>query len=206
MILGPTDVTVILGQRGCGKSWLGKALASCYPRLVVIDRMREWNEDDADLCTDSFDVFTDFLRANLGARSYRVVFQFDVEATRKNETFSEVIRCSYYASRLGLGLCILIEEVHHFASPYFTDPWLFEAIMTGRHAGLAVIASSQRPASVSKALISQASHVFAGRLFEKRDTLYLRECIGNDALAVNTFPVRQFLHYSPGQKSKIIRT
>jgi len=206
-MLGPTDVTIILGQRGCGKSYLGKSLAQAYPRLVVIDRMREWTHDPAvDLCTDNFDTLTDFLDQNLYSDNFRAVFQFDVEAERKNETFSEVMRCLYYASKMGPGLCVLIEEVHHFASSYYTDPWLFEAVMTGRHAKMAIIASSQRPASVSKALISQAAHIFVGKLFERRDTMYLRDSIGDAALGVQNFPNRQFLYYSPGQPARIIKT
>lgn len=200
-MFGPTDVTIIFGQRGCGKSTLGRRISSCYPRLVVVDRLREWSGTQCDHVTDRFDSFALFLRdaMRIHAKRFRACFQFEVEAERKDEIFSQVMRLCYkYGEITRENSAVLIEEVHHFASAHRVDPWLFESVMTGRHSNQAIICSSQRPASVSKALVSQATHVFCGQLFEKNDIEYLRDFLGDDADRLPKLQKFRFLHYQPG--------
>ena len=206
-MFSPTDVTIIFGQRGCGKSTLGKKISSCYPRLIIVDRLREWKDSECDHITDDFQSFALFLRDAMRARAgrFKSCFQFQVEAERKDAIFSQVMRLCYkFGEITGLNSAVLVEEVHHFAGPHHVDPWLFESVMTGRHSNQAIICSSQRPASVSKALVSQASHVFCGQLFEKNDIEYLRDFLGDAADQLPKLPKFKFLHYRPGHPIEII--
>lgn len=202
----PTDVIVIFGQRGSGKSTLQKRIASAYPRCIVVDRLREHN--DADFVTDDVNKFAEFLKLNLNTQRFKIVFQFDVgqDSDFVDDTFTEIMRLSYMWGKISRqNICVSIEEVHFYASPVSINQWLFESVLTGRHANMAIICSSQRPASVHKSLVSQASHVFVGQLFEKRDIEYLYQTIGESALKAAELQQYSFIHYSPGQReSKII--
>lgn len=205
-MFGLTDITVIFGQRGSGKSTLGRKIASAYPRLIVIDRLMEWENPDAIYC-NTFDAFAGAIKSVINSDTFIIVLQFDVEAKTEAqaETFNHALRLAYKGGQISnKNICVLIEEVHFFASPSLIEKWLFECVMTGRHAGLAIIASSQRPASVHKGLVSQAAHVIIGQLFERRDLEYLDQCIGETAWQASTLKKFSFLHYRPGQKTVLI--
>lgn len=201
-MFGPTDKIAIFGRSGCGKSTLQAAITSCYPRLVIIDRMREHFEGD--LITNNFEVYANFLSKALGEKrsTFRIVFQFDIEKQTDSQEFifEQVVRLAYkFGEITGKGITLSVEEVQFFAPPTYIPHWLKEATLTGRHAGMGVIISSQRPAAVHKDLVSQASHAFFGSLYEVRDIEYCRAILGDKAYELQTLPQGKFLHYSMGQ-------
>lgn len=205
-MIGPTDISVIFGQRGSGKSTLGRSISNLYRRVLVIDRLREWTEGD--LITDNLIEIENFLINSLGKSNFKIIFQFNIEAESEAQSviFNSLLRSIYYRGKIsGENVCILIEEVHFFASTHKVEKWLQECIFTGRHANLAIIASSQRPASVNKALISQAANIFIGQLYEKRDIDYLFDCIGEIAENIPKLNKFEFLHYSIGKPATVLK-
>jgi len=206
MIFGPTDKIAIFGRSGCGKSTLQSAVTSCYPRLVVIDRMRE--HSTGDLITNNFEQYANFLSQamSLNKESFKLVLQFNTEKQTEEQEliFEQAVRLAYkFGEVSGRGVCLSVEEVQFFAPPTYIPHWLKESTLTGRHAGMAVVVSSQRPAAVHKDLVSQASHVFVGQLFEMRDMEYLRHTIGDAAYQAKELGVGKFIHYSQGQTNLI---
>ena len=200
-MFNPTDVTIIFGQRGSGKTTMQKTVSEIYPRIVVIDRLQEHN--DGDLVTSSIEVFENFLKSAIknDLEKFKVIFHFQVGQNEEilQETFSRVVKDCYMWGRITQNnLCLSIEEVHFFATATWCDPWLFESVMTGRHSNLAIVCSSQRPASVHKSLISQAGNVLIGRLYEKRDIEYLVATVGDCAYRASEIEKYKFLHYAPG--------
>lgn len=211
-MFSPTDIITIFGMRGSGKSTLGKNIAFQYPRLVVIDRLREWQDSDTvagrDLITDNFREAIDFLVNKLGQKEWRLIFQFDVEQGNEsqNDTLDAILRTLYKRGSIsGENVCLLIEEVHFFASTHSITQWISECIFTGRHANLSIIASSQRPATVAKALVSQSAHVFIGQLYEKRDIDYFYDTIGEAAEKIPSLEKFSFLHYQIGKPHSIVK-
>lgn len=199
--LGPTDVTVIFGQRGSGKSTLGAKLARLYQRRFVFDRLREWSGNSTCRVERFTETVTLLSRlAKTPDKGFEIAFQFDIDEPRKSEQFSEVMRLCYkWGTVCQKNLAVVIEEVHHWATPVSIDRWLFESVMTGRHAHIALICNSQRPASVHKGLVSQASHLFIGKLHERRDMEYLAEYVPHDIIQqLPGLQVGEFFHYSPG--------
>lgn len=200
-MFGPTDKFAIFGVSGCGKSTLQNAITSCYPRLIVIDRMREHTQGD--LITDNFEVYANFLSRAISEKrsSFKIVFQFSTEAAddKQELLFEQALRLSYkFGEITGKNLCLSVEEVHCFATPHYIPHWLKEATLTGRHANIAVAVSSQRPAAVHKDLVGQG-HVFCGQLYEQRDLEYMRYIMGDSAFQTRDLPRGKFLHYYQGK-------
>jgi DNA helicase HerA-like ATPase len=213
MKLGPTDVTVIFGQRGSGKSTLGRRLAEIYPHLVVFDPLGEWKSEKV---FSSFDEFRRLWLAHYADSEFTLVFHrkpgMDLEfaASEFSRCVSAVYSTGFEQRKLdgelpaSHGLCLVLEEVQFLAPLHALDPWLAESVFTGRHAGLAIIASTQRPASVHKSLVSQASNVFVGRLFEYRDVRYLEDCIGEIARRASSLPLFKFIWVKPGEGAELV--
>lgn len=204
-MFGPTDKFAIFGKSGCGKSTMQELIASAYPRQVVIDYLAE--HTSGDLITTSLEQFANFLSIALadGRPTFKVVLQFseDDSADKKEIIFDEAIKLAYKFGKFsGRGVFLSVEEVQFFAGPMHVPHWLNSAILTGRHANLAVAISSQRPASVHKVLVSQASHVFVGQLFEMRDLEYLDKTIGAFAYRARDLKQGDFIHYRPGEQGE----
>lgn len=205
-MINPNDVVIILGQRGSGKSTLGRIIASSFGHIIVLDRLREWTGYPT---FDRFGDFASYLHARASdLNPFTVVFQVSEDETRKDEVVTQVFRLAYKWGKItGIPTCLLVEEVHHFAAPLGINQWFFECVTTGRHANLAIIASTQRPLSVSKHLLSAANHLFVGRLFETRDLMYLGDILPeSDIEKLPSLQNRQFLHYRPGLPSTVINT
>ena len=206
-MIGPTDITAIFGQRGSGKSQLGRAISKLYPRRVIIDVLKEWKPSEADLITDNFFEACDFLLRTLGNKSWTLVFQFDLDTHSKDrmKVFNALIRTVYKrGEKTGENVCLLIEEVHFYCTSGSTEEWLANSATTGRHANMPMIVSSQRPAQVAKLLVSQAANIFCGSLHEKRDIEYLRQTIGDDADKIPSLEQYHFLFHKIGEQSQIV--
>ena len=206
-MIGANDITTIFGMKGSGKSDLGRAISRLYPRLVVIDVLREWKKKESDLITDDFFEAADFLEKNIGNPKFRLVFQFSVDLSRKEleGVFNEFLRLLYKRGEItGENVCLLIEEVHFFCGPNWIFDWLFKLNTVSRHANMAMIMSSQRPASVHKSCVSQAANVFVGQLFEKRDIEYLRDTIGDTAEGVSKLKKFDFIFHRLGKSPVIV--
>ncbi len=180
-----TDITVIFGQRGSGKSDMGKAISNIWRRRIVIDSLGEWKKSDGmELVTSSFDTAAAYLERKIGSENLGLVFQFDVDSNTelKKQTFNALLRLIWKRGKLtGENACLLIEEVQEFCGSNWAEEWLTKTIMLGRHANLAMIMSSQRPAQVARAITSQAHNLLVGQLFEFRDIEYIRQSMGDVA-------------------------
>lgn len=208
-MMGPTDITAIFGQRGSGKSELGKAISAMWRRRIIIDILGEWKKSDGvDLITNSFDSAAEFLKRKIGAPgNFTLVFQFDVDSKTESQKqlFNALLRLIWKRGKItGENACLVIEEVHEYCGPNWSEEWLRKCIMIGRHANLAMIMSSQRPAQVDKAIISQAKNVLIGRLFEYRDIEYIRQTIGDDADLVPKLKPYDFVFRRENEEKKIV--
>jgi hypothetical protein len=190
------DVVTVLGRRGWGKTSLSRILQNPFftGRVVIIDRMREYsNLVRADFAA-SFHSFCELLKKHEDSSSCLIIYQ--VGTDEEEIEFNEALRCIYH-----FGDCLLvIEEIHHFASPHSMPSQLREILLTGRHRGIALLSTSQRPGEVHKTILSQSSHVFAGSIHETNDLKYLSSFLGKDAemlRVLKKIPQRgaEFVHF-----------
>lgn len=191
-MIAPTDCAIVMGQRGCGKSYLARNFQSLWPRRVIIDSLNEYR--DGGLIVHNFSDFADSLLHfhEVNQKEFVLIYQFDFEARNKEHIFEEILKLCYYLGNIQ----VVVEEVQIYASIH-NLPWRLEnALLTGRHQNISLLFTSQRPGMVNKTIVSQCSHVFVGRISEGNDLKYLRSILGDEVEKLRLLPDRRFLYFS----------
>lgn len=197
-MIASTDCIIIMGQRGCGKSYLAKGVQSIWPRRVVIDSLNEYTEGTI---VHNFHDFADTLmhfKAE-GTEKFVLVYQFNFESHVSENEFNEILRLCYYFGNLQ----VVIEEVQLYSSTHNLPKNLKNALLTGRHQNLSLLFTSQRPGEVNKTIISQCSHSFIGLTKEGNDLKYLVNTLGKEAEKAALLQDRRFLYFSKTGVSEI---
>lgn len=186
-----TDCLLVMGRRGCGKSYLAKRLQAMWPRRVIFDSLNEYTEGEF---VSSFNEFAALLeqKKNSGATEFVIVFQFDPESRVSELEFDHALRLCYYFGNIQ----VVIEEVQLYCSSHFMPKWLKNALLTGRHQSLSLLFTSQRPGEVHKTIISQCSHVFVGTIVDGNDVRYLSNFLNQESERLPQLPDRRFLYFS----------
>lgn len=190
-MINATDCLLVMGQRGCGKSYLAKNLQSLWPRRVIIDSLNEYREG---FIVHNFLDFADTLKHLHESKSenFVLVYQFDFESNISEAEFNEIIRLCYYFGNIQ----IVIEEVQLYSSAHKMPKNLKNALLTGRHQNISLLFTSQRPGEVNKTIISQCAHIFVGTTVEGNDLRYISSFLNQDAEKLSSLKARQFLYFS----------
>jgi len=179
MATKPTIVAV-LGARGTGKSaWVKKLLERSRPkRLLVWDYMREYSGGTGDLAA--------CIRA-LSSSSFNVVFHPSHDST-PTKICGERISVSEWQFRLwcsaayeARNMTALVEELAFVTKASSAPPAWRRLSLLGRHQGVSIIGTSQRPASIDKDFLANADLVHCGRLAYKPDADKAAMVLGVDA-------------------------
>ncbi|MGE0175395.1 MAG: hypothetical protein AB7T49_21610 [Oligoflexales bacterium] len=187
-------MTTILGFRGCGKTYLSRKIQEIYPRVIIIDVTGEYS--DGVECHD-FDEFTDALQNSLNQENFRIIFHSHMDAGPEEKAAIDhcirlaMLRSSAPEAKFN-NLLLVLEEVQNYSSAHTLPHYLRYAYLTGRHHGMAVLATSQRPAEVHKTILSQSHNLFVGYVQEANDVKYLSSRLGAQADQLYTLPKRKF--------------
>lgn len=186
-----TDCVLIMGSRGCGKSYLCQNIQKLWPRRVIFDTLDEYQEGDL---VYSFDEYSARLQAYMkqNATHFVLVFKFDPESDSDHVEFDQAMRLAYYFGNVQ----IVIEEIQEFSSPHTMPKWLKNCLLTGRHQKISVISTTQRPGELHKTILSQSAHIFCGRIIEGNDLRYVSAFLNQDAQKLSTLPDRRFVYFS----------
>lgn len=191
MIKG-TDCLLVMGRRGCGKSYLAKRLQELWPRKVIFDSLHEY-QDECERA-NSFLEFCEII-ARLKSASpdrFTLVVNFDIESEHSQSEFDQMLRLCYYYGNIQ----VIIEEVQNFSSPHNLPHWLKNCLLTGRHQNLSLLFTTQRPGELNKTILSQCSHIFCGSLIEGNDLRYISAFLRQDSQRLVQLPEREFLYFS----------
>lgn len=190
-----TTVTTILGMRGCGKTFLSRKIQELYPRVIVIDVTGEYS--DGVEC-HTFEEFCTALENSLNQSNFRIIFHSDMDAGVDEKLVIENIirltmkRSSAHEAKFN-NLLLVLEEVQHYSNSHSLPHYMRQCYLIGRHHGVALLATSQRPAEVHKTIISQSHNIFAGKCFENNDIKYLSGIFGENIDQLTVIPEREFL-------------
>ena len=198
------SITTILGMRGCGKSTLTKLLARSHPRKIVFDFVQEW--DDGTHYVESREEFENIFREVFNKPSYTIIvrFQFGESQQKITEIQTQIAKLVYVVGRDSeIETCLIFEEAQFYFPTHGLAPENMHLLTTGRHAFINIIANTQRPASISKLLLSQSKEVYIGSLYEMNDIKYLYDSVGELALEARNIQPMEFLYYPIGNHEGI---
>lgn len=202
-MLRQDDLILVAGPRRSGKSVLTKKITDAMPRLVVFDTMLEYAIEENDLVATNPRELAEQAKLILThkPKNYRLLIQFG-EDTEEIEDFSTCLKILTALKNLH----IVIEELPEYTGAGWMPVPLRRLILTGRHYGIGITATTQRPAEIPKTFISNCAHLFLSRFEEPNDLKYferiLNKSVFNSLCNLKRF---NFLHYERGGCARIVR-
>lgn len=189
------DCLLVMGRRGCGKSFLAKNLQKLWPRKIIIDSLNEYKkENEKTIIVNNFNDFSEkliFLKENK-SKEFTLIFQFDPETKVSEELFDQILRVAFYFKNVQ----IVIEEIQLYSDPHNLPHWLNRCLFIGRHQHLSLLFTTQRPGMLNKSILSQCSHVFIGNLIDGNDIRYVSGFLGDSSKKLTEIPERKFIYFS----------
>lgn len=163
-------VTAIMGATGCGKTTTLRALlAKPKRKRTIVWSPKEPIDNYAALYAGSVVVnsATEVLRLvkAAGKGEFHIVFRPRLNREIDQAQFGAVCKIAMAARNVTM----VVDELHTVTRPSWAPDGWSELIMMGRGYGCEVFGLSQRPASVDKDFLSNASMVHTGRLAFNED-------------------------------------
>lgn len=154
------SIIAVLGASGSGKSaWIKRQIAKAG-RLLIWDAMHEYGAHGV--------VVSELARmCELMAKEKRfaIVFQPVTDPAKRAQQFDLFCRIALAAGNL----LLVVEELRFVTTPSRAPVGWAQVCLTGRHKGLKVIGASQRPASIDKDFLGNATVIHVGRLVYPED-------------------------------------
>ena len=187
MSVNEAQIIAVIGASGSGKSgsikgaldrsigWRGALDINCSRRRIIWDRMREYSAF-GQVVTSTVDLISAIKTKGGKVRAqFSIVFQPPAVDRKKMESlFSLVCKVAQHA-----GNTLLIgEELPQVTRATWAPPGWSEALMTGRHHGMQIIGTAQRPAKMDKDIFSQATLIRCGRLNFDDDVSTMAKALG----------------------------
>lgn len=210
MIL-PGEHVIIFGMSGSGKSTLTRKISGIFSRMVIFDRLQEWPRGEVS-ATDFYS-FQKIYREKYLLPEFNIVFQPrpGMHGDELLAVTNQILHLIYSVEKsfhenngYSQGIALIFEEVWLYAPIHQTPPFMQEIALTGRHYRISLIGNAQRPASVTKTIVSQARHFFIGQYYESRDAKYYYDTFG-DIPELDKSPEKfNFYWFRPGQALQLI--
>lgn len=190
-MIKPDDCILILGRRGCGKSYLAQNIQKLWPRRVIIDLLNEYSDG---IKVKNFNQFCAQLAIfkKEKTKAFVLIFQFDHETDPSHYLFNEILRVCFFFGDIQ----IVIEEVQEYSTPHEISHWFKKCLFVGRHQKLSLLFTTQRPGMLNKGILSQCSHVFCGQLIDGNDIRYVSGFLNETSEKLVQLPERRFLYFS----------
>lgn len=150
-------ITVILGRKGSGKTYLANKLSLGYTKIVICDPLNDY------IGGHIFSTFPEFESQfnDLYFRdSFRVIAKFTTD-----DDFDQLFTFLFNYRNFA----ILIDETDMFAAYNSVLPSVKRLISYGRHRSIDLIMISRRPYELNRLVTSQADLIITFKQTEKRD-------------------------------------
>lgn len=191
-------VTLHLGRKGSGKSYMAKREAERAGKLVAVwDPRREWAGPGAcdpprmrRLVVRTMAAFRERQLKTRGPLAPCVVFQLE-------PTDRELALWCRWILRAGQHL-VVVDEAQLVAPPHYCPPPFRELVTTCRHVSVDLLLCCQRPSTIHPDVRAQADIVRAWKMVEPRDLEWMREFCGSDfAKRLPKLGPQRFLDFQP---------
>lgn len=157
------NIVAVLGASGSGKSTFVKRAIEKASRLIVFDPMHEYGKLGR-VTTTTADLLA-LMRAAGPRGPVRAIFQPCMDPKIRVQQFETVCAIAHAAGNLTL----VAEELKFVTQPGRAPMRWAQVTLTGRHKGLRVIGTSQRPASIDKDFLGNATLIRTGCLTYPED-------------------------------------
>lgn len=193
-----SPITVVLGQRGSGKTTWVKRQLPTLPRFIL------WNTVNDDYT--GFEVVND----TEGLYHYvwkkrhgicQVVVNYLGERGQEEKELEGLLFTCQVAEAVE-NVCLVIEEIDQYATTQVMPYELRRLLKLGRHFGVSMIAVSRRPAEINRLITSQAQRFICFKTIEPNDVRYLTSIIGESARELPEIPLLHYLDWRHGQIEK----
>lgn len=210
MSINPGEHAIVFGMTGSGKSTLTEKISTLFSRRVIFDRLHEWRgRVEGAVTVRNFEQFKAAYKHFYEQDFFTIIFEPQAGLPQEillemvNHTLHLIYMVEDHAKK---GILVVFEEVWLYAPLHNIPVWFQETMLTGRHKRISVIGNSQRPASVSKVLVSQARHVFIGQFYEARDKKYFEDTFGRIPEIARPPAKYNFYWFRPQEKTLLITT
>lgn len=196
--LPDAPITVVLGQRGSGKTTWVKRQLPTLPRFIL------WNTVNDDY--SGFEVVNDreglyqYVWKNRSGICQVVVNYLEEKGLEDKELEGFLFTCQ--VAEAVENICLIIEEIDTYATTQAIPYELKRLLKLGRHFGVSMIAVSRRPAEINRLITSQAQRFICFKTIEPNDVRYLSSIIGESARELSEIPLLHYLDWRHGQIEK----
>lgn len=155
-------IILIFGRTGSGKTFLAKKLISKFKRIIIIDKMLEY---DSDTIFYNFDSLLDYYLKN-------VPDEFIFVCRFENDSDIELLfKFCWYAKNL----LLVVEESELYISPYQKQSNFLKLVRYGRHRAISIIAIARRVVELSNDVKANADEIISFKQILKKDIEYLKQ-------------------------------
>lgn len=155
MSANKANIIAVMGASGSGKStFVKRSLKKTTPRLLIWDALDEYGGFGAEI--DTLGGLLDVM----AAKRFKAVFRPSADQSVRDKQFDLLCRAAMAAGNLTL----VVEELRFVTKPSRAPLGWAQVCLTGRHVGLTVYGTSQRPASIDKDFLGNATVIRTGLL------------------------------------------
>jgi hypothetical protein len=178
----------IAGVSGSGKSTAAWHLyLAKYPRRLLLDQTGEWAER-ADAVVETVPQLSWALKRMARTGRWTVAISADLDVLPELVDYlipvPDIARSPVLLSH---GAVLLMDEVDLVAPPATARQEVRTLFRRSRHAGLSVVATTQRPENVSREVSAQAQHVLCLQLAEPRAYDYMSRLMQTELAGLPTW-------------------
>lgn len=153
-------VILIFGRTGSGKSYFVKQIIKKLSRVIIIDKMFEYNDG---IIFYSFIELLDYFLINK-PQEFKFICRFE------NDNDIELLfRFCWYVKNLVL----VVEESELYISPYQKQSEFLKLVRYGRHRAISIIAIARRVIELSNDVKANADKIITFKQILKKDLDYL---------------------------------
>jgi len=183
------NIWAIMGATGGGKgNTVKKFYQKAKPkRSIIWDGLHDFNEHGVNVQTLT-ELHNAITTTKGFKKNFNIVFKPDLKY-RNPDVFNLVCKLAY-----GVGdMLFIADELKHVTSPTNAPMWWSEMNTSGRHKGLSIIGTSQRPAQIDKDFFSNATHIRAFRVNYSSDVKVLADVMKVKQEEVSGLPMYQHI-------------
>lgn len=174
LVIQPYERVTMLGKTGSGKTYLGKAYASGFDNVLVLDTKGTFTWGRGVPIIRTFDQLR---KVGAGKFIYRPI------DSEMNSDFYDAFFEFIYKRRHTVAFVDELNQVMENAHDILPN-WK-NIMQRGRELNVGIFNCTQRPTFVPRMTFSEAEHTFCFRLKLEDDRRRVAEYMGQDALTVN---------------------